>query len=217
MKTITVKLVLNLERCGVISSGNNYQDLIKMIAKDITNKNTRRKIRQGEIQRLQQTLANLQEKTVYLKEQQRHYEGYLDSCMANMVSKRGKKNKFVLPFTRQYFHLRDLQRNGKVPKFGSYKYTAKQLYDRRILLELTNISPKQYDRIPLVISMDQVGIITIEGSYAGWGIASMSVELRFEELLQTQFNGIQTMTLMDGMAKVNVNLLIWLINRKFYV
>ncbi|KAM3578882.1 iqgap-related protein [Umbelopsis sp. WA50703] len=217
LKTITVKLVLNLERCGVISAGNNYQDLIKMIAKDITNKNTRRKIRQGEIQRLQQTLANLQEKTVYLKEQQKHYEGYLDSCMANMVSKRGKKNKFVLPFTRQYFHLRDLQRSGKVPKFGSYKYTAKQLYDRRILLELTNISPKQYDRIPLVISMDQVGIITIEGSYAGWGIASMSVELRFEELLQTQFNGIQTMTLMDGMAKVNVNLLIWLINRKFYV
>ncbi|GAB5593632.1 iqgap-related protein [Umbelopsis nana] len=217
LKTITVKLVLNLERCGVISSGNNYQDLIKMIAKDITNKNTRRKIRQGEIQRLQQTLGNLHEKTLYLEEQQQHYEGYLDSCMANMVSKRGKKNKFVLPFTRQYFHIRELQRNGRVPKFGSYKYTAKQLYDRRILLELTNISPKQYDRIPLVLSMDQVGIITIEGSYAGWGIASMSVDLRFEELLQTQFNGIQTMTVLDGMAKINVNLLIWLINRKFYV
>ncbi|KAI8581736.1 hypothetical protein K450DRAFT_230913 [Umbelopsis ramanniana AG] len=217
LKTITVKLVLNLERCGVISSGNNYQDLIKMIAKDITNKNTRRKIRQGEIQRLQQTLTHLQEKTAYLEEQKGNFEKYIDNCMQNQMNKRGKKNKFVMPFTRQYFHIRQLQKDGRVPKFGSYKYTAKQLYDRRILLELTDISPKQYDRIPLVISMNEVGIIEIKGSYAGWGIASMAVELRFEELLQTQFNGIQTMTVLDGMAKINVNLLIWLINRKFYV
>jgi Ras GTPase-activating-like protein IQGAP2/3 len=62
--------------------------------------------------------------------------------------------------------------------------------------------------------MDQAGIITIEGSYSGWPMSSVQVDMRYEELLQTQFEGVQTMTVLDGMAKVNVNLIIYLINKK---
>ncbi len=43
------------------------------------------------------------------------------------------------------------------------------------------------------------------------------MELRLEDLLQCQFNNIQVMSLFDGIAKVNVNLLIFLINKKFFV
>lgn len=42
------------------------------------------------------------------------------------------------------------------------------------------------------------------------------MELRLDDLLQSQYNGVQTITLFD-IAKVNVNLLIYMINKKFFV
>ncbi|KAI8372080.1 Rho GTPase activation protein [Choanephora cucurbitarum] len=214
LKSIANRLVEHLERCKVIANNNNYQDVINMIARDITGKNSRRIQRDRELARMRLTLSHLKEKRDYLLEQGNSYEGYLDSCMMAMATKRGKKQKFTLPFTRQYFHMRGLQKSGLVPTFGSYKYTAKQLYERNILLELTDIPKRHYDRIPIILSMDQAGIITIEGSYAGWSMSSVQVDMRYEELLQTQFEGVQTVTVLDGMAKVNVNLLIYLINKK---
>ncbi|KAI8881001.1 Rho GTPase activation protein [Backusella circina FSU 941] len=214
IKGIANRLVTHLERCKVISNNNNYQDIINMIARDITGKNTRRLQRDKELERLKQTLSHLKEKRQYLLDQGNQYEGYLNSCMTAMATKKGKKSKFIFPFTRQYFHIRGLQKLGLVPKFGSYKYTAKQLYERGILLELMGISKKHYDSIPIILSMDQAGIITIEGSYSGWPMSSVQVDMRYEELLQTQFEGVQTMTVLDGMAKVNVNLIIYLINKK---
>lgn len=214
MKSIANRLVVHLERCKVISSHNAYQDVINMIARDITGKNTRRKQRDAELSRMKLTLSHLQEKRDYLLEQGNSYEDYLNGCMTSMATKRGKKQKFVMPFTKQYFHMRGLQKTGLVPKFGSYKYTAKQLQERNILLEVMDIPKRHYDRIPIILSMDQVGIITIEGSYAGWPMSSVQVDMRYEELLQTQFEGVQTVTVLDGMAKVNVNLLIYLINKK---
>ncbi|KAI8047108.1 Rho GTPase activation protein [Gilbertella persicaria] len=214
LKSIANRLVVHLERCKVIASNNGYQDVINMIARDITGKNSRRMQRDRELARMKLTLSHLKEKRDYLLDQGNSYEGYLDSCMTAMATKRGKKQKFTLPFTRQYFHMRGLQKSGLVPKFGSYKYTAKQLYERNIILELMDIPKKHYDRIPIILSMNQAGIITIEGSYAGWPMSSVQVDMRYEELLQTQFEGVQTVTVLDGMARVNVNLLIYLINKK---
>lgn len=206
--------MVHLERCKVIANNNAYQDVINMIARDITGKNTRRLQRDRELARMKLTLNHLKEKKDYLLEQGNSYEGYLNSCMTAMATKRGKKQKFIFPFTRQYFHMRGLQKLGLVPKFGSYKYTAKQLFERNVILELMGIPKRHYDRIPIILSMDQAGIITIEGSYSGWPMSSVQVDLRYEELLQTQFEGVQTVTVLDGMAKVNVNLLIYLINKK---
>jgi Ras GTPase-activating-like protein IQGAP2/3 len=163
---------------------------------------------------MRQTLEHLNDKKKYLLEQGNQYEDYLASCMNAMATKKGKKAKFVFPFTRQYFHIKGLQKQGAVPTFGSYKYTAKQLHERGILLELVGISKKHYDSIPIILSMDQAGVITIEGSYSGWSLSSVQVDIRYEELLQTQFEGVQSTSVLDGMAKANVNLLIYLINKK---
>ncbi|KAG1495134.1 hypothetical protein G6F46_001406 [Rhizopus delemar] len=214
LKTLTSRLVTNLTLTKKLSDQNDYQEIITLIARDITGKNTRRMQRDQEIARTKQTLSHLKEKREYLLDQGNQYEGYLNSCMHAMANKRGKKQKFVFPFTRQYFHIRGLQKLGLVPKFGSYKYTAKQLYDRNVLLEVMDIPKKHYDRISIILSMDQAGIITIEASYARWPMSSVQVDMRYEELLQTQFEGAQTMIVLEGMAKVNVNLLIYLVNKK---
>ncbi|RCI02950.1 hypothetical protein CU098_004255, partial [Rhizopus stolonifer] len=213
LKMLAHRLVANLAYAKKLSEENDFQEIVTLIARDITGKNTRRMQRDGEITRTKQTLSHLKEKREYLLDQGNQYEGYLNSCMNAMANKRGKKQKFVFPFTRQYFHIRGLQKLGSVPKFGSYKYTAKQLCDRNVLLEVMDIPKKYYDRISIVLSMDQAGIITIEASYARWPMSSVLVDMRYEELLQTQFEGAQTMIVLDGMAKVNVNLLIYLVNK----
>lgn len=191
-----------------------YQSIINLIAQDITGKNARRQQRDHELSQLRQTLAHLKQKQGYLLEKKDQYEGYLSSSMEVMATKRGKRPRYMMPFTRQYFHVRGLKKQGLEPKFGSFKYTAKQLFDRGILVELDGIQPKHYDKISIILSMDHVNIITIEGSYSGWSITSVQVDLRYEELLQIQFEGQQTMKVLDGMVKVNVNLLIYLINKK---
>jgi Ras GTPase-activating-like protein IQGAP2/3 len=214
LKSIVNRLLIHLERCKVIANNNRYQDIVNMIASDITGKNARRLQRRRELERMRQTLEHLNDKKKYLLEQGNQYEDYLASCMNAMATKKGKKAKFVFPFTRQYFHIKGLQKQGAVPTFGSYKYTAKQLHERGILLELVGISKKHYDSIPIILSMDQAGVITIEGSYSGWSLSSVQVDIRYEELLQTQFEGVQSTSVLDGMAKANVNLLIYLINKK---
>lgn len=117
-------------------------------------------------------------------------------------------------FSRQYFHLKELHKTGKVPKFGSYKYSAERLQQKGVLLGIDGYSPRQYDRISLTISSDEAGVFKIEASLMGVKLPGGSIELRLDELLQAQFNNVTTMALFDGVVKVNVNLLVFLINKK---
>ena len=122
-----------------------------------------------------------------------------------------------MPFTKQYFHLRDLQRTGQSPQFGSYKYSAQDLYDKGILLSIDQFSPRQFDRIDVVISSDRVGVFTIEVHNSNSGSSGLiaSTDLRMEDLLQAQFENRVSLSLFDGMAKMNLNLLLYQINKKY--
>ena len=63
----------------------------------------------------------------------------------------------------------------------------------------------------MTISSDQAGRFDIE--VVVLGVSFKKMELLFEDLLQAQYDGTTVMTLFD-MAKVNVNLLIYTINKK---
>ncbi|KAI8068711.1 hypothetical protein BC940DRAFT_346392 [Gongronella butleri] len=217
LKTITYRLVTHLAKFDEqITPDDRYQGVLNMIVEDITGKNTRRQQREKEITKLEGTLGNLQAKHAYLSEQRKTYEHYLRQSMDTMAKKRGRKQRFVWPFSRQYLHMRHLEKQGKVPTFGSFKYSAKQLFDRGVILSLEGVQRRHYDRITITLSMDQSGIINFQGSYDNWSTTALYMDVQYEQLLQTQFEGIQTMTLLDGMMKVNVNLLIFMINKKFY-
>ncbi|CAG8441430.1 8358_t:CDS:10 [Ambispora leptoticha] len=217
LKKVTLKNVLKLEEEGKVTRQNNYQDLLNAIAVDIRNKNRRRVQRQRELKQIRQTLSNLEEKRIYLDDQIKSYNDYIDVCMQQLSTKKGKKSRVILPFTRQYFHIRDLQRQGRVPKFGSYKFTAQRLHEKGVLISIDGYSIKQFDKISFTISSDVLGIFTIEAAYMGVSVPGGQMELRLEELLQSQFNNVQVENLMDGQVKVNLNLLIFLINKKFFV
>lgn len=214
LKSFAAKLHAYLMQHGVIPQSPGYQSIINMIAMDITKKGERRKLRNAEIKKLQTLLNHLKEKRDFLVGQGDSYKEYLDGCMKNMAEKRGKKQKFVFPFTRQYFHIKNLQKRGLVPKFGSFKYSAKTLYERGIIVNLAGVSSKMYGRITIILSMDRAGIITFEGYFPLLNTQDLHVDVHYEDLLQTQYEGVQTMKVLDGMATVNVNLLIYLINKK---
>ncbi|KAE8250251.1 hypothetical protein A4X13_0g4869 [Tilletia indica] len=212
LKARTLENMLRLEKLGKVSRANNYQDMLNAIAIDIRNKHRKRVQRHNEKAAMLTTLDNLSEKKAYLEEQITSYHSYIDASMQTM-QKKGRK-KFVLPFSQQYFHLRSLKATGKVPKFGSYKYSAKVLHEKGVLISIDQFSTKQFDQITLTISSDEAGLFTIEASVLG--VSGGSCDIRIEDLLEAQFNNTQHITLMDGMAKVHVNLLTHLINKKFY-
>jgi len=216
LKQHAIDGILQLESTGKVTRTNGYQDMINAIALDIRTKHRRRIQRAQELGQVKQTLSNLNEKRHYLESQIKSYHDYVESCMNNITTKKGKKQRYVMPFTRQYFHIRNLQRHGKVPQFGSFKYTAQKLFEKGVLVHLEGVSPKQYSQISLTISCDEPGLFQIEAEASILMIRMpvTTMELRLEDLLQCQFNNIQVMSLFDDMAKVNVNLLLFLVNKK---
>ncbi|KAF9123131.1 hypothetical protein BGW39_009238 [Mortierella sp. 14UC] len=219
LKQRAIDGILQLESTGKVTRKNGYQDMINAIAVDIRTKHRRRIQRAAELSQVKQTLSNLNEKKHFLESQIKSYHDYVESCMNNITTKKGKKQRYIMPFTKQYFHIRNLQRHGKVPQFGSFKYTAQRLFEKGVLLNLEGVSPKQYSQISLTISCDEPGLFQIEAetSIMMVRLPVSTMELRLEDLLQCQFNKIQIMSLFDDMAKVNVNLLLFLVNKKFYI
>ena len=122
-----------------------------------------------------------------------------------------------MPFTKQYFHLRDLQKSGKTPQFGSFKYSAQDLYERGILLSIDQYSPRQFDKIDLVISSNQLGVFAIEMFNNTLGITNRmaTADVRLEDLLQAQYQDRASLSLFNGLVKFNLNLFLYQINKKW--
>ncbi|KAJ3412002.1 hypothetical protein HDV05_001383 [Chytridiales sp. JEL 0842] len=216
LKRKALENMSKLESKSLVSKSNNYQDFLNTMAKDMLNKHRRRSQRQREQQTLENTLRNLEEKAAYLEDQRSAYNDYISSCMAQLSNKKGSSGKKrPLPFTRQYYHLKELQKTGSVPQYGSFKYTAAELYKKGVLLSVDDYGPKQYNQITLTLSSDEAGVFNVEAAIMGIKLTE-KMELRLEDLLQSQYDGVQVMTLFD-MAKVNVNLMTYLLNKKFYV
>jgi Ras GTPase-activating-like protein IQGAP2/3 len=110
-----------------------------------------------------------------------------------------------------------LQKSGKTPQFGSFKYSAKTLYEKGILLSIDSFSPRQFDKIDIIISSNKAGIFTMEVYNNTLGITNRlaSADLRMEDLLQAQFENQASLALFSGMVMVNLQLFLYQINKKF--
>lgn len=126
------------------------------------------------------------------------------------------KKRFIMPFTKQYFHTRDLQKSGKAPQFGSYKYSAQHFYEKGILLSIDQYSPRQFDKLDIILSSNQVGVFTIEVFNNALGITNRVAygDVKMEELLLAQFENRASFSMFNGLAKFNLNLLLFQINKK---
>ncbi|KAH0543591.1 hypothetical protein FGG08_002152 [Glutinoglossum americanum] len=215
LKRTALENIVALEQAGGITRHNHYQDLLNDIAVDIRTKHRRRIQRQKELEGVKATLGNLNEKSVWLEQQLKSYNDYIEQAMVTLQNKKGKK-RFLVPFTKQYNHVRELQRSGRVPKFGSFKYSARALADKGVLVSYKGYTERQYDKINLTISSDEVGVFFIEGSMGSIQIPGASAQVPLDDLLQAQFCNQKFMNLFEGLLRLNVNLFLHLLFRKFY-
>lgn len=218
LKRTALENILGLEQVGRLTRHNHYQDLLNAIAVDIRTKHRRRIQRQRELESVRLTLARLNDQAVYLEGQLKTYNDYIEQAMVTLQNKKGKK-RFLMPFTKQWDHERELARSGRVPKFGSFKYSAQDLANRGILVSWAGYSDQRlWDKIDLTISSNEVGVFSIEGSNGPITMPGCSAEVPLDDLLQAQFNNTQHLEFFaeESRAKVNVNLFVHLIMRKFY-
>ncbi|EAW11393.1 putative Ras GTPase activating protein [Aspergillus clavatus NRRL 1] len=215
LKRTALENILQLEHTGKIRRDNHYQDLLNAIAIDIRTKHRRRIQRERELESARLTLGRLNDQAAWLEQQLKTYNDYIEQAMITLQNKKGKK-RFLLPFTKQWDHQRELQKSGKVFKFGSYKYSARNLADRGVLVYWKGYSERQWDRVDLTISSNEVGVFTIDGSSGPMMVPGANAQVPLDDLLQAQFNNMQFMDFFDGHLRVNVNLFLHLIMRKFY-
>ncbi|KAI5789447.1 hypothetical protein FPQ18DRAFT_261565 [Pyronema domesticum] len=232
LKRLCLESILHLEHLGLITRSNSYQDLLSSIATDIRLKSSRRKSRLSDISRITDTLADLSKKTAYLESQLASYNDYIDQAMLTLHAGKGARpksgvftgkglmgiinGKGVMPFSRQWSHMRELEKQGRVPKFGSYKYTAKQLAEKGVLVEMNGWDREGWGRVEITLGSDEVGVFCVEVTEGQMVVPGEGGRVRLEDMLQMQFHGNQFMLLCDGMLKFNVNLFLHLIFRKFY-
>ncbi|RAK80532.1 putative Ras GTPase activating protein [Aspergillus fijiensis CBS 313.89] len=215
LKRTALENILHLEHTGKIRRDNYYQDLLNAIAIDIRTKHRRRIQRERELDSARMTLARLNDQAVWLDQQLKTYNDYIEQAMITLQNKKGKK-RFLMPFTKQWDHQRELQKSGKVFKFGSYKYSARNLADKGVLVHWKGYTERQWDRVDLTISSNEVGVFTLDGSSGPMMIPGANAQVPLDDLLQAQFNNMQFLDFFDGQLRVNVNLFLHLIMRKFY-
>ena len=89
LKVKALENMAKLEKHDKVSRADNYQSMLDQIVQDMLNKQRRRQQRRTEIQRFRTTMANLTEKSVFLKESLESYNNYIDGCMAQLNKKGG--------------------------------------------------------------------------------------------------------------------------------
>ncbi|XP_068131420.1 LOW QUALITY PROTEIN: ras GTPase-activating-like protein IQGAP1 [Hyperolius riggenbachi] len=188
-----------LVELGMVNPESRYQDLINDIAKDIRNQRRYRQRRKAELVKLQQTHAALSSKALFYEEQVDYYKSYIKTCLDNLASK-GKVSKKP----------GGMKKSKKI----SLKYTAARLHEKGVLLEIEDLQVNQFKNVIFEISpLEEVGDFEVKAKFMG--VQMETYNLHYQDLLQLQYEGVAVMKMFDR-AKVNVNLLIFLLNKKFY-
>ncbi|KAL8562627.1 hypothetical protein ACOMHN_011199 [Nucella lapillus] len=207
LETMKTKICSNLqvlELAGMVSRKDHYQDLINAIVQDIRNQRRYRKNRKQELLRLRNTLNSLNEKRTFYESQIDYYNQYVKTCLDNLQHKSKKPKK------TGFFHRRQGNQNTR----KSVHYNAAQLHEKGVVLEIENLTQNQFKNVLFeIVATENPGVFDVSAKFMG--VARDKVELVFQDLLQLQYDGVAVMK-MFNLAKVNVNLLIFLINRKFY-
>ncbi|KAJ8380391.1 hypothetical protein SKAU_G00011690 [Synaphobranchus kaupii] len=197
----------SLEQAGRVSSQNKYQDVINDISKDIRYQRRYRQRRKAELVKLQQTLRALNSKTAFYQDQINYYDTYIKTCLDNLNRKNARRSIKLDSKGEE-------KGSKKSKQQQSLKYNAARLHEKGVILEIEGLQTNQFKNVMFEISpSEEVGDFEVKAKFMG--VEMEKVPLHFQDLLQLQYEGVAVMKMFDK-AKVNVNLLIFLLNKKFY-
>lgn len=112
--------------------------------------------------------------------------------------------------------LKASQKNNQVKLRSkmTLKYSAAKLQEKGVLLEVDGLPQSQFKNVIFEISpTEHSGLFSVRCKFMG--VEMEKIDIDIQKLLELQFEGATIMD-MFGKAKVNVNLLLYLLNRKFY-
>ncbi|XP_058016646.1 ras GTPase-activating-like protein IQGAP3 isoform X2 [Ahaetulla prasina] len=185
------KVLQNLEHLALVGWTGQPRALLSEIAQDICSQRHHRQCRRGQLTKLQQTLRGLASKRRFYQEQMEYYQKYLRTCLDNLaVADRPSKKQAVL------------------------HYTAARLFEKGVLLEIEALPPNQLRNVIFdIIPSREAGKFQVKAKFMGVNMENF--QLNYQDLLQLQYEGVAIMKMFDR-AKINVNLLIFLLNKKFF-
>ncbi|XP_071553686.1 ras GTPase-activating-like protein IQGAP1 [Temnothorax nylanderi] len=197
-----------LELEGWVSRADGYQTIVTAIARDICNKSKYRVARDKELQALRATKVRLDEKTRYYEEQVGFYNEYIKGCLQNLHT--GKSSLRACQATQK-----DMYTQCKLRSKMTVKYSAWKLQEKGVLMEVDQaLSPTEMKNVIFEISpTEHSGVFSVRCKFMGVELEKLDISI--QELLELQYEGRPCMD-MFGRAKINVNLLLYLLNRKFY-
>lgn len=198
LQQVALESVQALQKVGRLPADDSYQGyLLEDIAKDIVQQREYRRSREQELRRLQQTQRDLDLKTAFNEEKLDYYQQYIQACLNNLINKGPKKG----------------QQAAKL-RTTSLKYTGAQLADKGVLLSVDGLEPSQLKNAHFELSpRERQGVFSVRARFLGVPVDATEIDI--QDLLRMQYEGVAVMDVF-GKARVNVNLLLYLINRKFY-
>ncbi|KAE8289400.1 Ras GTPase-activating-like protein IQGAP3 [Larimichthys crocea] len=190
-----------LEGLGVLVPPQTENQILQMIAKDIRQQRLHRQRRGAELQKLHQTLSSLQVKSTFHSEQVDYYRHYITSCLDNLTANSKLTNK------------KAAESKGK-KKLPVLSYSAARLQEKGVLLEIQDLPATQFKNVVFdIVPGPERGSFNVKARFLG--VQMEEFLLKYQDLLQLQYEGVAVMKMFDK-AKVNVNLLIFLLNKKFF-
>ncbi|XP_031167191.1 ras GTPase-activating-like protein IQGAP3 isoform X2 [Sander lucioperca] len=188
-----LRCLRRLEGLGVLRAPNPENQILQMIAKDIRQQRVHRQRRGAELQKLHQTLSSLQDKSSFHSQQVDYYRHYITSCLDNLTHSSKSTNKKKLP---------------------ALSYSAARLQEKGVLLEIQDLPATQFKNVVFdIVPGPEKGTFNVKARFLG--IEMEEFPLKYQDLLQLQYEGVAVMKMFDK-AKINVNLLIFLLNKKFF-
>ncbi|XP_062255782.1 ras GTPase-activating-like protein IQGAP3 [Platichthys flesus] len=189
-----------LEGLGVLTSPQTENQILQMIAKDIRQQRLHRQRRGAELLKLRHTLSSLEVKSSFHTEQVDYYRHYITSCLDNLTASKSNKKKTAESTVKK--------------KPPALSYSATRLQEKGVLLEIEDLPPTQFKNVVFdIVAGAERGSFRVKTRFLG--VEMEEFLLKYQDLLQLQYEGVAVMKMFDK-AKINVNLLIFLLNKKFF-
>ncbi|XP_077550679.1 ras GTPase-activating-like protein IQGAP1 [Haemaphysalis longicornis] len=202
-----------LEDCGLASAGDDYQDVINGIAGDILKQRNHRLNRKKELAHLVATQRKLDVKTRYYEETLDYYERYLQACLASLASS-GKSRRQSCPAGQPQSGSGDVTHPRPLKSRKAIKYSGARLRKKGILLEVSGIETQHLKKVCFEIApAEGAGMFSVRTKFLGVGTDEVTT-IDIQDLLQRQYEGV-AVTELAGRARLNNNLLLFFLNKKF--
>lgn len=221
VKKHAIELVLELENKGIVTRSDGYQRLLNDIARDIKNKRIQKESRDRRLKVVVDTLTKLTQKEKTCSKMYNEYIKDIDNAMLKLQNKSANKKKslFSKLFSKQYYYQLSLKRkNGYVPRFGSFRYSGKNLKERGVL-ELISSPHGQAEikpgRINFMFGSERQGEFLVDISQNSAGVFGQE-KFTLDNLLSMQYEGKKTFNAFSNCVRFNTDRFVAFIFHKFY-